>query len=812
MIQKVQLFSFLLLLLFFFQEGVGITQTPIQSVPQEQDFQQSIDILNYKPELLEYLILKELGVYRTKASLDPYEAEIFLQSAAGLLCEQNRESEDVREFDPKEVNKLFESEGYPPLYRQLSMRSSLRSGPDFHSYASLAKAVIEYWDRSTKTRSIMLEMKDRYAGISAQMTDDKRKIYVSLITSSVHPFQSQTDLESLPVEVSKHSAGLDSYDEKICKKLDRVNLHRLKNSIQVEDKSTYVNQVLQGNRSIYFEFDDIRTLRRIIKADSRDGLAVDIIQKEQYPFNGPNLIDYATPHRGILTEPIYGSDLYELNEIQGKEGRKKIRLNLGQIPEEIKDYELHLVIIKDNCFCQSMPIASSNQESFRNFNKIETLADTITLYNKVEFYPEAVSDEFMFRIPFEDKIDELTCKEIAPYLEDFQVPPFIIKKVSIAAFNSCDRSSNRDMIALHKKAETIVQAMQEKQEEKIEADIMTSNGWTLFRDDVIGTPYEPLAFLSEKDAIRSFGQYKSDTLFQNILSKHRFAQVQLDVIYDIRGSKEQEYVIYHFNKAVEKENTALALSIQKYMIHKLLAGEYTEEAVVRQKIPFDKLFSGLWMNKIWLQHHLGIIDEDALHSTVLKLHQIDPVNPYIKFNALFAQMSQNPIVEEYDIFKVQTAIEELYESTLSKETVDALNLDFQFKLLSWMDTLDDKNNQTELSLEKIKTIASNSGSDAASTLQLAYLFVQYYDYDFALNLLEPYILSENANEEMLFAYLSMSNFVSDKFFTRSFEKCVESAAAQNPKKFCEWYQDKKISLMSLENPAVKSLVTKTCTP
>ncbi len=797
MIKKLLTISAILLSIFAINPCL-FAQEVIDQKVEDQDFNQAIDILNFKPDLLDYLVLKELSLYRAKEANDPYEEERFLKSVSMLIVEEIRNNDDQKEFKLKNIDKLFQEQGYALNYMVLSAKVSVRNGPDLHSYHSLAKAIVESWDRNSKYKPVLLDIKRIFAGVSSMLSLDNRRVFVALTTGSYQTFLSNAQFDDLEFEITNKPHGLSPYDESICKKTSRFNLHQLKNKLSVE------------NNDIYFTFDDVKTLRKIIKPNSKDGLAVDIIQQEQYLGNEINKVNFNLPNRGILTKPVFANKLYDSNEIEGKDAKKQIRVYLGQVPLGLDNYELNLVIIKDKCYCNSLQNGFAPKDGFEVYRDIEYLADTITLYDKIDFYPEAVSDEFIARIPFPDSNHKFKYEDLEPFLADFEVPPFIIKNSSIAAFNSCDRSGNREMIALHKQAETIVQALQANQEEKIESDIVTSNGWTLFRDDVIGTKYEPLAFLSQTDATRSFAGYKNDPEFQAILQKHRFAQVQLDVIYDIRGSKEQEYVIYHFNKAIEKENTGRALSIQKYIMKMILSGHYTPEAVIRQRIPFESDFSGLLMNKIWLQFHLDIIDEEGLYSSVNKLYQIDPKNPYIHFNYLNAQISQELIVDEYEIFKVQTSIDKLYQSTLSKETIDALNLDFQFKLITWLDTMETNTNQIDLSLEKIKSIVEQHGNEQNSALQLAYLFINYYDYEYAAKLLEPYILSSEASEELLFTYLAICSYAYEKFYTKPFEKACELAVSVNPDSFCELFSKKKISLIALENPAIKTLLGKYC--
>ena len=56
-----------------------------------------------------------------------------------------------------------------------------------------------------------------------------------------------------------------------------------------------------------------------------------------------------------------------------------------------------------------------------------------------------------------------------------------------------------------------------------------------------------------------------------ILSKHRYAEIYMNVTYDIAGNKEQPFVLAMFNGAVKQKQLEKALSIQKYIFKKVVS-------------------------------------------------------------------------------------------------------------------------------------------------------------------------------------------------------------------------------------------------
>lgn len=762
----------------------------------DQNFNQPVDGFNFKQDMLQYLIWNEVNLIRVKNYLDELNPEQILNEEA---IAQALELAELDLSKPESADFLYESLAEKSCTEEvkfISGKYALKKEGNPVTYSQLAKDIVDAWMLNPKTAELVLSRPERFVGLGAELSDDSKKVYIFFLAGSYRTFASEIDFFSLDVPPSEKIFGLDSYDESICKKINKYQIHKIQAYITPEEEGIYLNCT------------DIKLLKRIIKADTKDGISVDIVQKAQYPADSSNLVDYFSPNRGILIKPIYANELYASNEFEGKDAKKSLRVYLGDLPEGIGAYELNAVIIKENCYCKTLYPTFLPNKGFEPFEEIPYLADTVTLESKINFIPESVDDEYMFRFPFADKVTSYKYEEIAPYLVEFDVPPYIVNEMNIAAFNSCDRSDNRNMIQIHKLSTEIVKAFQTQQTEKIKAEIVTSNGWTLFRDDVIGTKYESLAFLEQNQALNSFGPYMAEPEFQAILAKHRFAQIQLYVSYDIRGSKEQDYAIYHFNKAVEKNNPQLALAIQKFILKNRISGKYTDQAIIGQKIPLKPEMSGLMMNKLWTQIQFGLIDDEMFHAAITKLYETDSNNPYIRFNYLNSLIHLKGIQEEASIFKLQNGIDKLYKSTISTPTIDALNLDFQFNLIRALDTLVTTTDYLIPALDKVKSLTKLNETTEESALQLAYLFIRYDDFNYANLALKPYILSGSSNEELVFTYLSTAAFLPGEYYTGAFEKAFGQAIQLNRTRLKILIDTYKISMTIAENPQVKALLKK----
>ena len=765
-----------------------------------QNFEQAIDIDMFYPSLLQHLLLNEINKSRRDNIREHLEAERMLSQAAKEQAEGLADDEANKVEDPNETANLVMEYGGTFHVQELVTKVSVKSGPEFKSYSALAKEVVARWADSKKYAERLFDPSIYFVGIGTVIGEKGRKVYVSVIFGNYFTYNPGRELlDELDYPVTTKSMGLSPRDEKLCKKLNRFKLNKLQEGLYEQEGY------------IYFKTDDIKELKRIIKRDSRDGLAVDIIQRDQYPCDGLNRVDFELSNRGIMTKPLLANKLYSYNEYEEAEARRKLKVELGAVPEDLQGkYELNLVVIKDKNYCLSLPQAYLPSSKGQPIKEVKMLADTVTINAKVNFVPQTAEDEFVVRVPYEKGKSSFTSSDVKPYFDEIEAPPYVISEANVAVFSSLESSSNRDMIQHHKKGEVIVETLRKMQREEIDADIITSNSWSLFQTDVIGTKHESLAYVGFEEALQTI---KNDNLFDElepIFEKHRFANVQLSVVYDLRGEKEQEYVLFLFNKAISKGKLPMALSIQKFIFKMVLNKTYDKDAIIEQRIPLESRFAGLLMNKLWLQLRAGIIDDDIFHKSVNELSKLDPGNPYIKFNLLACEVKKGKVGDDYEIYKRQTKIDKLYNTTIGKETIDALNLEYQFKVIAVLDTLEQPTEKLFESLERIKTLVNLEVASWKNSLDLAKLFIAHEDYKFATRLLEIFVEDTKVNEELLFTYLSVCSIDPNKFFSSKFETALAKASEINKKRYCELFNGKHLSYRVFENPDVKTNYCKVC--
>ncbi len=804
------------LLLFFSISTQSQSYINLQASGIQELYQRPIDPEDFRPEILNKLVLLYINTYREKEKLDTLSLESILNNAA----------EDQAKFMAEIQNATVEGEGKKKttasriIYYggsgtgvEMVAKIPISKGIERFTYGKVAEDIGFKWVNDKKTLEYINSTRYVLAGVGSALDADKKKVYVSMLMSNFTLFNQGAALRNqLAVPYSTKKYGLKPYDSKICNRCEKYrNIENLHRGLYIKDGY------------VYFKYDQYKQLKKLLK-DPTDGLAIDFIQKDQYSCNRPNIVDFRLVNKGIMSKRVKPSKMEKKNLIfDEKERKRRIDVPLAKIPENIgSDYEINLLVIIDKHVCRAIMPFFDDEAAIEFTKEIELLADTL-LVGTPEYTPLVEKASLEFIIPFERNKYEYKPEDIEPLINKLNEPDFIINKLTIEAYSSIEGTDESNRMLQRKRAESIVEALKQRQRVKFISNIITDYNIEDFKRDVKGTEWEKLANLSVKEIQDYIKINNLEKRMEPILQKHRYARIKMDITYKLDPNNEEKYVLNRFNKNVRENNLTQALAIQKYIFKKVVQKKYSKEAVFGQQIPekpefagllLNKLWlSGLLMNKLWLEKYVNKdeIGEDYCNR-IAKLHELAPDNFYIRYNHYYCRILFDDFKNEKQLTDLQKDISSLYATGLKRRTVDLLNLEFQFKKIQLLDTLDIPSPLLLAALDTIKVISKLTETNWQNSLKLAYIFMGQKDYEFAAKLIEPYINKDNVFDELIFSYLSICSHLPHKYSSPKFTLAVQKAIELNPNQFCSLYRKKKLSIQSLENPFVKELYCKTCKP
>lgn len=809
-----RLLFFIFLLIFVFKNLYSQNETPVSDTSKTNNYTRILDAEDYNADILNEILRKEINKYRLKQKSDTLTFETILKNAA----------DDQAEYMAQTGNAVYEQGGKKKttgkrimLYggsdngEELVIKMPVKKGTELFTYGKVVDDIMFKWLSDKKGIIVLNDPKYMFYGIGSTLDADHKKVYVSAVFGNYSSFNTgSTRKDELLIPFTTKKYGLKKVDDNICSSCNKFrNIDDLQRGLYVKD----------GN--IYFKYDNFKALKKLIK-DPTDGLIVDIVQREQYTCNGDNIINNNLVNKGVMLKRYKASKLEKKNLVKDeKEKKKKVEVLIGPLPKGLTDnYELNLLVVIGKKVCKTISPSYNEEGGVEYSNMIELLADTVVI-GESEYVPTAENSTLEFIIPFDRNKFNYKPEDIEPLIKKLKEPDFIINNLSIQAYSSIEGNDEANKNLQKNRAESIVEALKSRQTFKVNYNIATGDNIDDFKRDIQGTEFSNMSNMSVSEAQEYIRKNNLINKLEPILQKHRYAKVTMNIVYDIGGKKEQAFVLSRFNKSVKENNLTKALSIQKFIFRKVLKKEYDSTAVLGQEIPetpefagllLNKLWlSGLLMNKLWLEKYINNeeISEEYCNK-ITKLHEMSPENFYITYNSYYCRILHQELSGDKSIVDFQKEISNLYSTGLNKKTVDLLNLEFQFKVIEYLDTLDEPSPLLLASLDTIRAISKLTESNWQNSLKLAYKFVGQKDYEFAARLLEPYILSNNPFDELIFSYIAICSHLPYKFGSPRFVLAMSKAKDLDQDRYCKIFKKDKLTIQALENTKVKEVYCKTC--
>ena len=780
--------------------------TFFEPLKANKSFAKNFNPLTIDEKALKYCIFEAINIARKINKFnnsDAFIAHEILDSAA------QKQADYMSHYEAKTTDNsgIFSTTqrrvkfyGGTQFVNEVVSKVKTSKGIENYSYVNLVTELLLPILNNPKQSNILLDSKWTLVGIGFKLDENNKNIYASIVVGnprSLNPTEKETKNLSVPITTKKF--GLSVYDEQKCKKCDQfINLESLQKCLVVRDGF------------IYFEHDDYKALRKIINRPD-DGIAVDIVMKEQYQCGIDNILDNDNINRGVLIKPIFIDDMIKNNEIEEKKSTK-LSVSIAEFPKEISgDYELNLLIIKESSVCRSIPILYIEKNHFE-YNEIVSLENDTNSIACDTYKPIAEKATLEFKIPFEAKKFSYSLEDIEPYLNSLNEPQFTIDEISITAYTSMEGGDKKDIDIQKKRAESIVAALKKRQIPNFKYNISVSDSYEMFKNDVKYTQEYGMVNLSPSEVKE---QLKGQVLkeLEPMLAKHRFAKVVMTITYDINKKFEQPFVINKFNKYIEKNDLARAFSVQKYIVSQIKTGKYNSLVLSNMKIPNkEKQFIPFFNNYYFIENYLKDDYTKEMYENLVLLSQMDPKNEIVFYNKTVCSVFMSKLNNAETIKEIQEAIDLIYSfRNINKTTVDNLNLKYQYKILGVADSskIPTISSIVETSYNKIKQIVFGTYTvNWKNANKLSEIFIKNGDYPSAIRIMNLFINDEKATPEFLFTYLSLLSHRDDYYLTPAFANTAQKCLSIDKTKLCKLL--KKFSFQVLENKEVKKIYCKDC--
>lgn len=757
-------------------------------------------------------IVSALNVKRKAAGLEEFEFNDMLAEAAMLQTEEmayvGKASLANSRGKHKTTGKRVKAVGGTEKAKELVISFAAKKSKKDLTPEQLVAAIIKKW-KGKKERAIILDANLVYASPSVQLDEAGKKIFISVVFGSFDSFNKgagKKKRKSLkPAKYTKKNKKITAGTAKACKSCKKF-----------KDYDVLYDGIYMVDKEVYLKYDNLKMFFKLISKPT-DGLAIDIVQKAQYANPDYNILDNNLLSKGMLSKTVIKSSFKELNRAELQEGQRKLTtldILLGKVHKKLDgdfeegDFEINLLIIKDGSVCKTLTKSYVEQGDLSSNTKLEMLLmPDSAAYFKPRFIPTSDSSKLSFIVPFEKNKSEYKKEDILPFLNSLEEPDFIINKLDIIAYSSIEGDSVKNVKLQEKRSTNIIAAMKSLQRDGAVTSIKTSDSWEMFKESITGTQYDTLRTLPKHVVNEMMNVGGLADSLEPYLSKQRFAEIHMEVTYDIAGAKEESFSLTKFNLALKKGDIELALKIQYYISEKVKEGVYPASIYDQMTIEPSAKTSRVINNQIIMHYMLhGDIPSKEHYQALGDIVKIDPSNKYATFNYVFCALIYEEKMGTSAAVRadLQGKIDGLYSSTIPKKMIDALNIEWQFKTIEAVDTIEGSAPIILACNEKVKSFYDLKDATWENSLKLSYVFARFKDYKYASTLLRPFLENEKPNEELLFAYASYCAQIPELMKTKAFVTAMRKAEKTNHDRYCKLFGAPFLSFQVLDNPMVKA--------
>ena len=768
-------------------------------------------------ELLEEKLLEVTNVYRQAQDLPTFASDNTLKLAA---------KDQARYI--KAVKKLTHDQmftGKKTLQERVSshdgtfsfLQENLALVPVQESYEIQAEVIFNYW-KDKREGNLLNNPTHALMGAFFVFDPINNGIYVVQVLAG-KPFQA---FNGLQVVTDAHS--LQPFETRTC---------------QLVTNNPYLSidlpiHLRMFGASIYLEYHDKAVLQEMI-SEPRDGLAIDIIHKDQ--FKCDDEIDlYPSPaHDGYLLEPIFSKGLYRNNQ---HPDTNRLYTYLGKIPASLdqKNLQLNVVLVKNNRACEEVyPVAIpfSDLPLFRinpiwAFGKDETVQpiQVAAVKHIKRSASKAISSTESLKLQFDKSSISFFPGEWEKVNQFIDKHADQIDSIRVLAYSSIEGSTANNLVLQQERADTIKAALEQLGLDSSKIKTQAAENWGLFYRQVLGTRWGSLIQMDRKQVKQKLKEHGVEESLSALLTAQREAQVIVYYQQKRNGafspyetastSDDAKAKLEALQTAINQEKTEKALQLQEDLIRLFLEFQVNLSDLLQVNIPISSKHKWLLSNMLSLELFFkkNIRTDEAYISRIKEIQALAPLDLSLQFNNLGYAVRylyeegtplEDPealnasILQLYD--RPETAIQ--YQNI--ERSLDRLMVNFHLAAVDYyfhQRRYTDRNS----SMLAIQDFFSQEDISEAEALSLTRFFNSNYYLDWSLDTMRPYLDRKEASEDLLFTYFQTYTLWKGGERKASYYELLERCLAQNPRRLCQWIKtyfqlqrDEKIRIVFCEH-------------
>ncbi len=546
-------------------------------------------------------------------------------------------------------------------------------------------------------------------------------------------------------------------------------------------------------------------------ADKKDGVAIDLINQDQYQCDNIQRISSSGTHKGFLLQPVYRDEIKRRARVQSD---GYIVVPVGSVPRNFdkSKIEANYLLIDDQYGCYYNYNISVNSYGW-DLLPMGLYYDTLYRTTMAERYRD-LEKTMRFTIPFQKNTSIYKPEDIKPLYDSLRLTDFEITAITIDAFTSVEGTLKRNMELQDERAQSIVDALQTFQPEKIKSQITSAENWVEFLESIDGTSHRNMMTMTKDEVKEALKDPKLAEKLEPILAKERKAIIELELekrVSYIKSTKAE--LKSFFNQSIASKNINEALYLQEIIFHKIRRDELPYDFLKELEIPKAIEYGSLLLNDATFSYEH---DNDNVFEGLKAFTALDQLlggNPKVQYNIcalrLKAWLKAPHLVKGDDL---KSKIELLQKNGTPEILVTRLMINHAL-IQTEIYRREGRYQEREKWLNFIMSTYKKLKTTDADLLSLAMFLSHNARYEWAEKVLEPRIKAIDVSPNVLFYYLTLTISDNRNTGSSSYRTMMLNAVNVDIKRFCKLFapvpQD-GASFQLLEDPHLKKTWCENC--
>lgn len=550
---------------------------------QAQTAKDTIDPRHFNYELLQSLYIDEFNAFRTSIKEPTVEPDPILQKAAqdqANYCTQKNlvthyQSEIDKKYDPKKRVEFYHG-NHAYVGENCLMTFLFVPATDPHTkktatistYGQLAKGLFQQWKNSPPHYQNMINSVYTHTGIAVSLYQNNQVLYATQVFACAPYTPPKNGLK-----YSDTTWGVKEHIESKCKPYG--NNEYLTGIL--------ANYLIQYKDSIYQYYQDEKVLKEIIQGP-RDGMAVDLVFKNQFFCEKANNLHPSTVFDGYMLPPkyrdeIFGHDLYKTEELLSY---------VGTIPPgaPLKDMQMNTILIQNGMQCRySYPVYIDRDilkdlPIYPQWCKAEgTISKGVVDLDKV------------FLIPFEKnatKQDTFYFKKLKELLEVFDGA---ITSLEINAYSSVEGTQANNLQLQKDRADFIETFVKKNMKQEIAIKKNALENWPKMHEQIASSGLtSSFPDTTDESLRKTINKQMYDPLVSNWLDDQRVASIKIHLHKEYDDKTEARFMpLVLYDKMYQGDSTQAIVAYSR-IIEAYQSGDLSKHFLSAIDVPLERKF------------------------------------------------------------------------------------------------------------------------------------------------------------------------------------------------------------------------------